>query len=224
MQDRSAMTPAEQHWYDLAFASLPEPTLLFDERGRLVHANAAARSLLGERVAQAVEHGLPVTRALPWLSEPVVRVLSGAYEVGVEAEVPSQDGPRRVVARLRRVGDGAGEVRGVVAAMADVTERRALEAEARSAERLEALGSLAAGLAHEVNSPLAAVVAGLSFLEEEHARLARTVEADLGEASSALSDAREAATRVGKIIEDLRAFAHSVQAARRRSALGVHAG
>jgi PAS domain-containing protein len=156
--------PRPEHPYDLAFASLPEPSLLLDAGGHLAGVNAAATSLLGEGLVASAERGDAVAEALPWLSPAVARVLSGTHEVGFETDASTGHGPRRIAARLRGMRDATGALKGVVAVLRDVTERHELEEERCSAERLEALGHMAAGLAHEVNNPLAAVVAGLSFL------------------------------------------------------------
>ncbi|HEX7623323.1 MAG TPA: ATP-binding protein, partial [Anaeromyxobacteraceae bacterium] len=96
----------------------------------------------------------------------------------------------------------------------DLTDRRAVEARLRAAERLAALGTLAAGIAHEVDSPLACVVAGLSFVEAEHDRLLPTMAMageDLGEARAALEEARAAARRVGRIMRSLQSFGGPAQ-------------
>lgn len=190
--------------FGLAFASLPEPTLLLDEEGRLASMNGAAEALLGKPHAAP---GRPVARLYPWLGPAVDRVLAGADEAGLEAEVATPDGRRCVAARLRRVGDRCGALRGAVAVLEDLTEKRAIEAAQRSAERLAALGTMAAGLAHEVNNPLACVVAGLSFVEAEHERLASTLApAELSEAKMALEEARDAALRVSRIMRALPSF------------------
>jgi PAS domain-containing protein len=48
----------------------------------------------------------------------------------------------------------------------DVTERRQLEVELRHAQKLEAIGRLAAGLAHEINTPVQFVGDNMDFLQE----------------------------------------------------------
>ena len=203
------MDQLETHRYDLAFASLPGPTLLVDEDGRLARVNAAAEALLGERVLRSANRGETVSRALPWLGPAVTRVLAGADEEMIEARVATCEGPRRLAARLRRVRERerGGAPCGAIAVLEDLTEKRAVEARRRSSERLTALGTLAAGLAHEVNNPLACVVAGLSFLETEHARIASSLgPAELREAKAALEEARDAALRVGRIVQSLQSF------------------
>jgi signal transduction histidine kinase len=48
----------------------------------------------------------------------------------------------------------------------DITERRLIEAELRQAQKLEAIGHLAAGIAHEINTPTQFVSDNLTFLAE----------------------------------------------------------
>jgi signal transduction histidine kinase len=201
------MEHLETHRYDLAFANLPEPTLLVDEDGRLARVNTAAEALLGDWVPLLADQGETVSRALPWLGHAVERVLAGADEDSLEARVATYEGFRRVAARLRRVRERGGAPRGVIAVLEDLTEKSAVEARRRSSERLTALGTLAAGLAHEVNNPLACVVAGLSFLEAEHTRIASALgPAELREAKVALEEARDAARRVGRIVQSMQSF------------------
>jgi two-component system cell cycle sensor histidine kinase/response regulator CckA len=82
------------------------------------------------------------------------------------------------------------------------------------ADRLASMGTLAAGVAHEINNPLAFVVANLGFAQEELGILRAThldpLELDrrLGGLGWALGEAQEGAARVRNIVLDLKTFSH----------------
>jgi PAS domain S-box-containing protein len=102
----------------------------------------------------------------------------------------------------------AGEEELIEGTMLDITAQRQAEAELHQARRLAAVGALASELAHEVSSPLSAVVANLSYAQQALALLARqsnvpALHAGLEEAGAALRDAVDAATRVTAVIRQL---------------------
>jgi PAS domain S-box-containing protein len=97
-----------------------------------------------------------------------------------------------------------GESRLVVAR--DLTERNRIRAQLGLSERLASIGTLAAGIAHEINNPLAYVLGNLEHLQEE-LRAATPLER---EAALALADiageAQTGAERVRQIVGDLKAI------------------
>jgi signal transduction histidine kinase len=116
-------------------------------------------------------------------------------------------------------------------------ERRHMQEQLLVSDRMASLGTLAAGVAHEINNPLAAVLANLDvvLLELDDALTTYEVAAEdssmrselvqlMGErlASSmpALRDAREAALRVSDVSRDLKVFSRGSES--RRSAVDVH--
>ena len=85
--------------------------------------------------------------------------------------VPDGSGQqRRWEGTLNPVLDDEGEVSMVVEVWRDVTDRTQLEAQLSHSERLAALGMLAAGVAHEINNPLASLLAGVESLQRWLAR------------------------------------------------------
>jgi PAS domain S-box-containing protein len=98
---------------------------------------------------------------------------------------------------VNRLDDPA--VRGVVRNFRDVTDRKQMEARLMMADRMVSVGTLAAGVAHEINNPLAYVMANL-----EYAR-GRAAGADQ-EAFEALAEAQTGAERVRDIVRDLKTF------------------
>jgi len=88
----------------------------------------------------------------------------------------------------------------------DITEQRESQMQLRLNERMAAIGMLAAGVAHEINNPLAFVSSNLCYIEKELRRLKLSPN-DLGEMMEAITDAREGADRMRDIVQSLRALA-----------------
>ena len=76
--------------------------------------------------------------------------------------------------------DGAGNLAGVLIMAEDVTDLKLLEAQLSQAQRLESIGQLAAGIAHEINTPAQYLGDNIAFLMEASPDLARILE--LGQA------------------------------------------
>ena len=89
----------------------------------------------------------------------------------------------------------------------DVTDREQLQQQLQVTERLASVGTLAAGVAHEINNPLAWVISGISWLDEEFAKLRARLDADdAEEIGTTLSEVLEGAQRVGHIVKELKTF------------------
>lgn len=97
----------------------------------------------------------------------------------------------------------------------DITELRKLQASLLLADRMQSVGALAAGVAHEINNPLAYVVGNLSFIEEAFSDLVKNVsEEDAEDLKAALEEASEGASRVSKIVNNLLTFSRADQESR----------
>jgi PAS domain S-box-containing protein len=87
----------------------------------------------------------------------------------------------------------------------DVTERQQLRAQLLLSDRMASLGTLAAGIAHEINNPLSYVLGNLEMVAETLSR--RRERSD--SLASAIGDATDGAQRVRKIVQGLRSFSRS---------------
>ncbi|HET7501259.1 MAG TPA: ATP-binding protein, partial [Kofleriaceae bacterium] len=104
----------------------------------------------------------------------------------------------------------------VVASGRDVTERKRMRAKLLVSDRMASLGTLAAGIAHEINNPLAFVTGNLEAMAETlQAGRPRPTAEDCDELAVAIADARDGAERVRKIVQGLRSFSRSEEAERR---------
>ncbi len=95
----------------------------------------------------------------------------------------------------------------------DITERKAMHEKMVQADRLAAVGTLAAGIAHEINNPLAYVLLGLQYLERELPKVSKDP-SRLAEMLSRVSEIRSGAERVGGIVSGLKMFARADEAER----------
>lgn len=71
-----------------------------------------------------------------------------------------------VMSKVPLRGDG-GAIIGLVGLWLDVTEQRTLESQLTQAQKLESIGQLAAGIAHEINTPVQYVSDNLRFLKDQ---------------------------------------------------------
>ena len=97
-----------------------------------------------------------------------------------------------------------------VSIMRDITERKHLREKLQTADRMAAIGSLAAGVAHEINNPLSFVLSNVRFVRDELKALSeesddRTRER-FKEVREALEETLSGADRVSEIVRDLRTF------------------
>src|SRR5207248_1549493 len=84
------------------------------------------------------------------------------------------------------------------------------------------MGTLAAGIAHEINNPLAFITANLSYADEELAHPEAIGEpARLTELRNAIREARDGADRVRNLVSEMRTLARANTAARPISVTGV---
>jgi PAS domain S-box-containing protein len=185
--------------------------LLADDHDLLVDVNQRFCELLGYTREEALRLTIGNLRD-PTTPEDLAPRWREPFESGAglfETRLRRKDGstfPVEVSVRAAEI-EGARHRQAIVR---DITERRRLELQLQLTDRMASVATLSAGVAHEINNPLAYVLANVDFVLS---RLDHLPE-DLGEIRKALEDARGGATRVGKIVRDLRTFSRAGDAER----------
>lgn len=99
---------------------------------------------------------------------------SGASEYNIVKTMHQADGRQtRVNANKVPLRDASGRIVGVLGTFEDITERLQLEEQLRRAQKLESIGQLAAGIAHEINTPTQYVGDNMRFLRDSFEALAQ---------------------------------------------------
>ena len=98
----------------------------------------------------------------------------------------------------------------------DITQRKMAEAALQRTKKVQALGVLAAGIAHEINTPLQFVTDNLVFLRDAVEEISESLEPGKealdptlpGEAQEAISDSLDGMERVSTIVASIRSITH----------------
>jgi PAS domain S-box-containing protein len=121
--------------------------------------------------------------------------------------------------------DAQGNVTGIVGTGFDITDRKAAEERMASSDRLESIGRLAAGVAHEINTPIQFLNDSVSFVREGvqelleyidklHAALPQKPEGDNDidylreELPPAMTRMAEGLSRIAEIVRSMKNFSH----------------
>lgn len=190
--------------------SAKDGILCMDERGIVLEANASATRMLGADFGCGA--ALSALLANPQDRRTVRRALDEYIARGtapldgrlLETQVRRADGQSFSAEIWIGVAENAGK-RTLTAFLRDITDRKKLQMELAHAQKLESVGSLAAGIAHEINTPIQFVGDNTQFLKEtfeELSGLLRTYERICKVAHDGpippelLAEAREAADQV----------------------------
>ncbi|HXX65582.1 MAG TPA: response regulator [Polyangiaceae bacterium] len=210
-----------------AFELIPD-ALLIHRDGRIVHANMAAVQLLG---ANGVED---------LIAKSVHSLISSAPQEIFDLHRSETDLPHEPTAAVDlsmvRLDGRSVDVEAtatpvlfdgepaMLAVIRDVSARRELVARTMQVDRMIAIGTLAAGVGHEINNPLAYIMANLGYASDELGRVQRSLAvaaardpaleplaATMLEVIAVLEEAEDGARRIRDIARDLKNYARNDQ-------------
>jgi PAS domain S-box-containing protein len=170
-------------------ASIPSLLIGLDEDDRIVLWNAQAEVLLG-RPAAEVDGRRLAHIGLPWESERIAAGIASCRKSGRPVRIedifctrPGQE-PRVMGLTVHPMAESTPSPLRLILMGADITTRKQLEEQLAQAQKMEAIGHLAAGIAHEISTPAQFVGDNTQFLREAFKDLQQvlTVYSQLAEA------------------------------------------
>ena len=181
---------AEAAWR-ASFEAIGDGVSVVDASGKIQHCNEAfegivgAGGLKGQRLADVV----PVLTGIS--DPPFITAADGQALAGTELSFQG----KRLRVTCRPMPEPDGSIPRAVCVMTDVTKQRAAEVRLQQAQRLEAVGQLAGGIAHEINNMMT-VVLGLTEFMIRSGELRSTQERDMGEIAKAANRAADVARQL----------------------------
>jgi PAS domain S-box-containing protein len=215
-----------------------DPMYVKDLRGRYILINEAGARIIGRNASEVIGKDdselFPPETALEFMANDRAVIASGRA-ASYEDSGTSGGVTRHYLTTKTLYRDDEGKVVAIVGMSRDITEHRRAEELLRKdlqerlvqADRLASVGTLAAGVAHEINNPLTFVIANLDPLDRKLASLERALEflGDEGqtldpdaqalvteartnaeEAREMLRIAHEGTERIRQVVSDLRTF------------------
>jgi PAS domain S-box-containing protein len=209
---RQAELDESETSYRSLFEQAPEPILICDWDLRVVDANRAATSLYGLTARRMLSQSLDT---LTDLDRERRRRMTASLNRSRHAEVTgygrAADGTTFPMVMHLVVTAQRGEER-LLVQIRDLTEQERMQAELLQAQKMEALGQLISGVAHELNNPLSAIIAFSQLLRSDE-----RLPADLAHDADLLM---QEADRTRRIVQNLLDFARQRAPDRQPTALG----
>ena len=156
-----------QAFSDNLVENMPMGLVAMDRESRIIAFNQTAEFVLRKTAGEVI--GQMAEDVLPEACRDLLRTLEVEKQIiAKEIDCSLTDGrtiPLEVIATVLEEEDGA---RGVVVLFRDITEIKQLKKEIAQSQRLASLGSLAAGVAHEIRNPLSSIKGFATYFKERY--------------------------------------------------------
>lgn len=152
----------------LAFETMSEVVIVCDAGGRIIDVNPAAKTIFGFERDELIGKTPAIWQRQDGTPSSYVTISQALRDEGHwsgEYGYVAKDGRTGVVeTMIKTLRDADGKTIAQIGVIRDVTERRQMQRRLLQSQKLEAIGSLAAGIAHEINTPVQYVGDNVRFL------------------------------------------------------------
>jgi PAS domain S-box-containing protein len=144
--------------------------LVRDLKHHIIYWNKGAERLYGLKEGEAI--GKKVTELLYKRNTPdfeeAMKIVTVKGEWKGELHQMTKDGREVIVeSRWTLVRDDERKLKSILVVNTDITEKKKIEAQFLRAQRIESIGTLAAGIAHDLNNVLSPIMTGLQLLRQK---------------------------------------------------------
>ncbi len=186
-----------QAFSDHLMENMPMGLVVINPQEEIIAFNKTASAILALPVNEARERAAAAILP-PACLEIIGRLAEGQALIVKEMECPLRNGrtvPLEIIAS--RLQDPQGEILGVVILFRDISDLQALKGEIARTQHLAALGSLAAGVAHEIRNPLSSIKGFATYFKERY----REIPADLETAEIMIGEVERLNRVIGQLLE-----------------------
>ncbi len=200
-QETERKLVAEKELLDITLRSIREGVITTDKEERIRMINRAAMEITG------------------WNGENIIgEPLKKIYRVSRKSNtiLQTREGKVRVISEsFSPIKNEQGDTLGYILIFGDITELKSREDRAILSQKMESIGQLAAGIAHEINTPMQYIGDNLSFLQKAFSNINGEIKNPppridklKKEVPHALEDAIEGVKRVNRLVLSMKNFAH----------------
>jgi len=172
-QVEQALQTSEERYRDL-FENASDLVYTFDLDMGITSLNRLAEQTIGYAREEATRMNLrQLVDPEHWkrIEQVLARLVGGHPPAKFEVDIKAKDGRRVMLEINPRLISRDGKAVGIQGIARDITGRDAAEIELRQAQKLESVGRLASGIAHEINTPMQFVGDNVRFLQDSFAEL-----------------------------------------------------
>ncbi|WDP91692.1 MAG: PAS domain-containing protein [Desulfobacter sp.] len=211
-----------RNYVDSIINSMPSVIIGVDREGRVVHWNLGAEKMTG--IEEAKASGMKLDLLLPRLSpycEDIERVVETGMPRHREKQSLSLNGVS-ITADIMIFPILSGSTPGAVIRVDDISDQARVSEMLAQSEKIMSIAGLAAGMAHEINNPLAGMIQNVQVIRNRLSKplpanleTARRYNLDLDRVAAYMEDrkifrmmdqALEVGARAGKIVENMLTF------------------
>ncbi len=157
----STLSESEERYRTVLEAN-PDPVVVYDMEGKVIYFNPAFKGVFGWALEECVDKKMDFfvpEDAWPETKTMIDKALSGESFSGFETRRYTKEGNIVIVSISGAIyGDRDGTPVGNVINIRDISEQKKLEAQLQQAQKMKAIGTLAGGVAHDLNNILSGIV------------------------------------------------------------------